>query len=56
MIIPQGDVNRDDMPSTSEDEERYFSGRYERRLLRDIGHFVPREDHGAVVKAARDLP
>jgi hypothetical protein len=42
-IMLQGAEDRDNMPVTSENKERYFSDGYERRLLPGIGHFVPRE-------------
>ncbi|SEK05539.1 alpha/beta fold hydrolase [Paraburkholderia diazotrophica] len=42
-IMLQGAEDGDNMPVTSENKERYFSGGYERRLLPGVGHFVPRE-------------
>ena len=54
-IMLQGAEDRDNMPGTSEGKERYFSARYERRLLEGVGHFVPREAPAAVAEAMRDL-
>jgi pimeloyl-ACP methyl ester carboxylesterase len=34
---------------------RHFSGPYERRVLADVGHFIPREAPAGVVQAIRDL-
>ncbi|MCA6124412.1 alpha/beta hydrolase [Bradyrhizobium sp. WSM 1704] len=54
-IMLQGGEDRDNMPSTSEGKERSFSSRYERRVLKGIGHFVPREDPQSFVDAIIEL-
>ncbi len=41
--------------SQSADAARHFSGHYERRLIPDAGHFLPREAPLAVVQAVRAL-
>jgi pimeloyl-ACP methyl ester carboxylesterase len=40
----------------SEGHRRYFTARYERRVVPVAGHFLPRETPEAVVQAIRDLP
>ena len=37
--------------ASSEGKEKFFSGPYERRVLADVGHYVPREDPSAIVAA-----
>jgi pimeloyl-ACP methyl ester carboxylesterase len=50
-IMLQGTEDRDNLPITSADKERYFSSGYERRLLEGVGHFVPREAPQAFAEA-----
>jgi pimeloyl-ACP methyl ester carboxylesterase len=50
-IMLQGAEDRDNLPITSENKERYFVARYQRRLLHGVGHFVPREAPEAFVEA-----
>ncbi|WP_051386999.1 alpha/beta hydrolase [Bradyrhizobium sp. ARR65] len=50
-IMLQGAEDRDNLPVTSENKERYFAGGYERRLLSGVGHFVPREAPQAFAEA-----
>lgn len=50
-IMLQGAEDRDNLPVTSEDKERYFVGGYQRRLLDGVGHFVPREASEAFADA-----
>ncbi|MBR7966026.1 alpha/beta fold hydrolase [Burkholderia cenocepacia] len=54
-IMLQGAEDRDNLPVTSENKERYFSGHYERRLLHGIGHFVPREAPDVFAAAIRAI-
>jgi pimeloyl-ACP methyl ester carboxylesterase len=42
-------------PEMSADAARYFSGRYDRRIVPTAGHFLSREAPDAVVQAVRDL-
>jgi pimeloyl-ACP methyl ester carboxylesterase len=42
-------------PRTSEGKERFFSGRYERRLLDGVGHFPQREAPQEVARAILDF-
>ncbi len=51
----QGAEDRDNLPVTSENKARYFSGRYERRLLPGTGHFVPREAPDVFAEAIRAI-
>jgi pimeloyl-ACP methyl ester carboxylesterase len=50
-IMLQGADDRDNLPLTSENKEQYFSRGYERRLLSNVGHFVPREAPQAFAEA-----
>jgi pimeloyl-ACP methyl ester carboxylesterase len=43
MLMIQGSLDRCDPPSESEDQQRYFTGRYQRVVLDGIGHFPARE-------------
>lgn len=54
-IMLQGADDRDNLPMTSENKERYFTSRYERHVLPGIGHFVPREAPQAFVAAILSL-
>ena len=51
----QGADDRCDLPETSEGKERFFKKGYDRKVLPDIGHFVPREAPDEVVDAIRPL-
>ena len=42
-------------PGETETHARFFSGRYERRVVPVAGHFLPREAPAAVVQALNDL-
>jgi pimeloyl-ACP methyl ester carboxylesterase len=42
-------------PRTSERHEKYFTGRYERRLLENVGHNPAQEAPAAFAKAVLDL-
>jgi pimeloyl-ACP methyl ester carboxylesterase len=42
-------------PAATDSQARFFTGRYERRLLPGIGHNVPQEAPAAMVAALRDL-
>ena len=50
-LMIQGGSDFCDAPSESEGLEPYFTGRYERLLLEDIGHFPHREAPDAVARA-----
>jgi pimeloyl-ACP methyl ester carboxylesterase len=50
-IMLQGADDRDNLPVTSENKERYFTAGYERRVLEGVGHFVPREAPDAFAEA-----
>ncbi|MGI9046840.1 MAG: alpha/beta fold hydrolase [Burkholderiales bacterium] len=43
------------LTQASEGKERYFSGSYQRRVLRGVGHFIQREQPKAVVEAILKL-
>jgi pimeloyl-ACP methyl ester carboxylesterase len=49
----QGDADACDLPPSSEEEANYFTGGYERFLLKNVGHFPHREDPRAVTKILR---
>jgi pimeloyl-ACP methyl ester carboxylesterase len=42
-LMIQGDVDRCNPPSESQDQARHFAGPYKRVLLKDVGHFPARE-------------
>jgi pimeloyl-ACP methyl ester carboxylesterase len=42
-LMIQGDVDRCNPPSESQDQARHFTGGYKRVLLQDVGHFPARE-------------
>ncbi len=50
-VVLHGDEDGATLPGMSEHKERFFTGGYTRRVLRGIGHFVPREDPASVVEA-----
>jgi pimeloyl-ACP methyl ester carboxylesterase len=54
-IMLQGADDGDNLPVTSEGKEKYFTGGYERRLLPDVGHFVPREAPQAFADAIVEM-
>jgi pimeloyl-ACP methyl ester carboxylesterase len=54
-IVLHGSEDRCNLPHTTEEKEQYFTGYYERRVLPETGHFVPREAPDAVVRAVLDL-
>ena len=43
-LVIHGGADACNDPVTSENKERFFAGRYERRVLPNIGHFPQRED------------
>jgi pimeloyl-ACP methyl ester carboxylesterase len=54
-IALQGDADGVQPPQTSEDHGKYFTGPYQRRLLRRIGHNPPQESPQAVADAVLEL-
>jgi pimeloyl-ACP methyl ester carboxylesterase len=42
-LMLQGSADFCDEPSSSEDQDRYFTGGYARHLIEGAGHFLPRE-------------
>lgn len=50
-LMIQGASDYCDAPSESEDQEKYFTGRYRRMLLEGVGHFPHREAPGLVAPA-----
>ncbi|MBW8727727.1 MAG: alpha/beta hydrolase [Inquilinus limosus] len=54
-IVLHGARDGDNLPETSAGKDGFFRGGYERRVLEDVGHFVPREAPDEVVAAARRL-
>lgn len=54
-IVLHGDSDPVDPLSTSEGQERQFTSRYERRVLRNIGHCLPAEEPDAVKQAIEDI-
>ncbi|KGM32880.1 alpha/beta fold hydrolase [Inquilinus limosus] len=54
-IVLHGARDGDNLPETSAGKDSFFRGGYERTVLEDVGHFVPREAPDAVVAAARSL-
>ena len=55
-IALHGAVDGVTPPRTSEGHAKYFTGRYERRLLDTVGHNPPQEAPEAFAKAVLDLP
>lgn len=53
-VVLHGDEDGATLPHMSEHKERFFTAGYTRRVLRGIGHFVPREDPAGVVGAIFD--
>lgn len=49
-----GEADGATLPETSEGKESFFTADYERRVLPDVGHFIQREDPGAVVEAVME--
>ena len=50
-LVLHGAVDGVNPPASSEGKERYFRGRYERRLLAGVGHFPQREAPAEVAAA-----
>ena len=50
----QGLSDNCDPPSESEDPEKYFTGRYQRLTLENVGHFPHREAPALVAEAVLD--
>lgn len=53
-IVLQGEDDRVNPPPMSDGQESLFTGYYERRLLRGVGHCPPAEAPDAVVRAIED--
>ena len=54
-IVLHGAADGVGPPGNSENHARYFTARYERRVIPVAGHFLPNETPEAVVEALRDL-
>lgn len=54
-LVLHGEADLCNHPDTSQGKERFFSGRYERRLLPGVGHFPQREAPEAVASALIDF-
>lgn len=54
-IVQHGEMDTVNPSSTSEGQESWFSGYFERRLLPGIGHCPPAEDPEAVVQAIDEI-
>jgi pimeloyl-ACP methyl ester carboxylesterase len=50
-ILLHGELDGASLVTSSEGKEQYFSGPYERRVLADVGHYMPREAPSAIVDA-----
>jgi pimeloyl-ACP methyl ester carboxylesterase len=49
-LVLHGVIDACNDPATSENKEKFFTGRYERKLLPNVGHFPQREDPEAVAR------
>ena len=54
-IVVHGREDDVDPPWTSEGHERHFSGRYERRVLNNVGHNAPQESPADFARAVYDI-
>jgi pimeloyl-ACP methyl ester carboxylesterase len=54
-IVLHGECDGVGPPEQSKKASRFFSARYERRVVPSAGHFLPRETPDEVVRAIRDL-
>jgi pimeloyl-ACP methyl ester carboxylesterase len=54
-VCLHGEADGVSPPAQSEGHERFFTGRYERRVVPVAGHFLPREAPEAVVQAVQEL-
>ncbi len=54
-VMLHGANDSDNLAETSEGKERFFANGYERRVLPDVGHFIPREAPAEVLTAIREL-
>jgi pimeloyl-ACP methyl ester carboxylesterase len=54
-IVLHGEADGVGPPAQSAGHARHFTGRYERRVIPLVGHFLPREAPQAVVEAIREL-
>ena len=54
-IVLHGAADGVDPPANSEGHAAHFTGRYDRRVVRMAGHFLPREAPGEIVSALREL-
>jgi pimeloyl-ACP methyl ester carboxylesterase len=53
-ILIQGTEDGATLPETTAGKERFFTGRYDYRLV-EAGHFIQREDPQSVIRAALEL-
>ena len=49
--VLHGELDGASLVASSEGKEQYFTGRYERRVLPGVGHYIPREAPSAIVDA-----
>lgn len=54
-MMLHGEKDADNLIVTSESKDCYFVDRYERKVLPDVGHFIPREAPEQVVDAIQQL-
>ena len=54
-IVLHGQNDGASLADSSAGKEHFFAGRYERRVLPGIGHFIPREAPEAIVRAVEEL-
>ncbi|WP_020180339.1 alpha/beta hydrolase [Methylopila sp. M107] len=54
-IVLHGGTDGCKPPTDSSSHDKYFDGRYERRILAEAGHILSREDPEAVVRAILDV-
>jgi pimeloyl-ACP methyl ester carboxylesterase len=50
-LVLHGELDGASLPATSANKEQFFSGRYERQVLKGVGHFPQREAPGKVAQA-----
>lgn len=55
VIFLQGDQDGASLPESSLNKEKFFGSHYERRVVAGAGHFIQRENPGAVVQAIEDM-
>lgn len=54
-VVVHGADDTVEPPSSSEGQESYFAGRYERRILQGVGHCPPAEAPDALAQAVEDV-